>query len=224
MSFDTKDDLIRLEPLLRDGLKPDCLPLGAIMALVSVGRFEALKHILRSLLETGWNPSTLQEILLQSHLFGGFPRAIGGLQIFDGLARDRGLNPHRFCKKNRGPSGAHRLRRGKNLFQKVYGPNTRAVLKSLHSIHPQYDRWILEDAYGRVLSRPFLSARTRELCAVAALTVMGIPKPLRSHIMGAIRLGASPEEVEGMIHGMMALVERKKIHLALEILKGLDLK
>jgi 4-carboxymuconolactone decarboxylase len=110
------------------------------------------------------------------------------------------------------------------LFRKVYRHNARAVLNSLHALHPLYDRWVLEDAYGRVLSRSLLAGRTRELCAVAALTVSGVPQQLRSHIMGAIHLGARPEEVEGMIRSMEALEDGKKIHVALEILTGLNLK
>ena len=101
---------------------------------------------------------------------------------------------------------------------------TDSVLKTLDLLSPHYDRWVLEDAYGRVLSRPFLSGKTRELCAVGALTVTGGTKQLSSHIKGALHMGARSDEVKGMIRNMEALTENKKINVALEILATLDLK
>jgi alkylhydroperoxidase/carboxymuconolactone decarboxylase family protein YurZ len=91
-------------------------------------------------------------------------------------------------------------------------------------LHPHYDRWVLEDAYGRVLSRPFLPLKVRELCAVAALTVSGVPMQLRSHIMGAFHQGARHDEVDGIIRNMQILTDTKKIDDAIEILGTMDLK
>ena len=91
------------------------------------------------------------------------------------------------------------------------------VRGTLRTFHPAYDQWILEDAYGRVLSRPGLTGLTRELCAVAALTVTGAPSQLRSHIMGAFHLGAAPKDIQTMIRWMAPLTDKKKIDDALEI-------
>lgn len=223
ISSSTKNHHMRLKLLLREDLDPGCIPLGAVLALVSIGEFDALDFYLNSLLDRGLHPSDIHEILLQSHLFAGFPRAITGLEIFVRSLRNHGLDLKEF-RNMEGHKREKRRHRGRKLFEKVYRNNAKAVLKSLRSLYPRYDRWVLEDAYGRVLSRPFLPGKVRELCAVAALTVTGGPRQLRSHIMGAVNMGAHAGEVERVIRSMDALVSSKKIDDALEILAELDLK
>lgn len=222
-SRSTKNHRVRLKLLLREDLDPDCIPLGAVLALVSISEFDTLEFYLNFLLDRGLHPSDIHEILLQSHLFAGFPRAITGLEIFVRSLRNQGLDLRDF-RNMESHKREKRLRRGRKLFEKVYRNNAKAVLKSLRSLSPQYDRWVLEDAYGCVLSRPFLSGKVRELCAVAALTVTGGPRQLRSHIMGAVNVGAHAGEVENVIRSMDALVSGKKIDDALEIMAELDLK
>ena len=65
--------------------------------------------------------------------------------------------------------------------------------------HPELAEWILDDGYGRVLSRPGLSIRERELIVVAVLSALRLPKQLESHVRGALRVGATPREVAAML-------------------------
>lgn len=51
--------------------------------------------------------------------------------------------------------------------------------------------YVLDGMYERSV----LDQKTRELCAVAALTVLDRPGPLKDHIKGALRHGASNAEV-----------------------------
>jgi 4-carboxymuconolactone decarboxylase len=51
--------------------------------------------------------------------------------------------------------------------------------------------YVLDGMY----TREVLDQRTRELCAVAALTVLDRPPQLKDHIKGALRNGASIQEV-----------------------------
>ena len=65
-------------------------------------------------------------------------------------------------------------------------------LRRLDSVWADMFRdYVLEGMY----TRDVLDHRTRELCAVAALTVLGRPGPLRDHIKGALRHGATTSEV-----------------------------
>jgi 4-carboxymuconolactone decarboxylase len=66
----------------------------------------------------------------------------------------------------------------------------------MEALHPELAWWILDDGYGRVLSRPGLTGRERELLAVAALAVLpGAGLQLDSHERGARRFGATAGEV-----------------------------
>ncbi len=89
--------------------------------------------------------------------------------------------------------------RGATLFRAIYGSASDAVLARLDAVAIGFSAWVLEDAYGRVLSRAGLSARQRELLAIAALTALDCPAQLKSHLRGALRLGARPEEVTALL-------------------------
>jgi 4-carboxymuconolactone decarboxylase len=204
-------------------IEPACTPLGALLALVALGDFERFESFLKAVLDKGLDTGDIHEILLQSHLFSGFPRAICALQIFEAEVRRRKLDPSRDVQEGHSEEKADKLERGMELFKRVYRNNTDNVLDTLNALHAGYAQWVLEDAYGRVLSRRQLSGRIRELCAVAALTVSGVPKQLRSHIMGAMNLGAEAKEVEQIIQHMALVADGKKIDDALEILAQLHL-
>lgn len=51
--------------------------------------------------------------------------------------------------------------------------------------------YVLEGMYTRTV----VDQKTRELCAVAALTVLDRPGPLKDHMKGALRHGATKPEV-----------------------------
>lgn len=52
---------------------------------------------------------------------------------------------------------------------------------------------------GRLYSREVISQKQRELCAVASLTVLDKPNELRAHIIAAMNVGASEQEVAEVI-------------------------
>ena len=93
---------------------------------------------------------------------------------------------------------ARRMAAGTRTIAAVYGPLTPALRAALRGLHPALERWIVEHAYGRVLSRPGLGLRARELVTVALLAQGGWERQLAGHLVGARRAGASPREVAAM--------------------------
>jgi len=58
---------------------------------------------------------------------------------------------------------------------------------------------VLDHVFGNLYARDVLTQRERELCAVAALCVLSRTNELKSHIIAALRAGASKEEVAEVI-------------------------
>ena len=56
---------------------------------------------------------------------------------------------------------------------------------------------------GRLYSREVLSQKQRELCAVAALTVLNREDELRLHVHAARNVGATREEIAEVIFQML---------------------
>ncbi len=71
-------------------------------------------------------------------------------------------------------------------------------LRVVEEASPDFAAWILEFAYGDVFSRPGLDLKSRELVIIAALVTLGVPTfqgQLESHILGALRAGATRTEI-----------------------------
>ncbi|HET9985361.1 MAG TPA: carboxymuconolactone decarboxylase family protein [Longimicrobiales bacterium] len=130
----------------------------------------------------------VEEALLQSHLFLGYPTALRAL----GLWRERSGRPASAASTD-GP--ADWRARGEAVCAQVYGGAYERLRENVARLHPDVERWMVEDGYGRVLGRPGLDLRRRELCIVAMLAGLAAPQQLHSHLRGALNVGASPEDV-----------------------------
>ena len=67
---------------------------------------------------------------------------------------------------------------------------------NIRELHPALDAWMIVEGYGKVLSRPGLDLKRRELCIVAACAVLGQERQLHSHLHGALNAGATTAEVD----------------------------
>ena len=81
--------------------------------------------------------------------------------------------------------------------------NGEGVYQLWHKFDPELARHIAMFFTGRLYAREVLSQKQRELCAVAALTVMQCLEELRIHIDAALNVGASKAEVAEVIFQML---------------------
>ena len=77
----------------------------------------------------------------------------------------------------------------------MYGSAYAKLVPAVAVLHPDLMAWMLEEGYGRVLSRPGLSGRERERITVAVLAACGWRRQLVSHLVGAVRLGVARAQV-----------------------------
>lgn len=154
-----------------------------------------LEARVRAALEAGAATAWLDELVLAGVLFAGFPR---GLVYAAAL---RNVAPHR---ADGGDATEYErwqewARRGEATCRTIYGPNYQKLRENVQKLHPVLDAWIVVDGYGRILSRPALDLRRRELCSVAMLVPQDTPRQLHSHLRGALNAGASKEEVQSVL-------------------------
>lgn len=97
---------------------------------------------------------------------------------------------------------SERYERGLKKFNEVDGEAGARIIELLQDISPDLCRYTIEFAFGDIYSRPGLDLKSRELTAVAVLTVLGNAVPeLKVHINGALNVGCSRQEiVEVIIH------------------------
>ena len=130
----------------------------------------------------------LEETGLMLVLYAGFPAALEAMRaLYDTW-------PGQASRSQEGGLGEWRSR-GEALCARVYGPVYGRLTTRVRELHPDLAAWMVDTGYGRVLSRPGLDARERELLTVAVLAATRRPRQLVSHLLGAWRLGASGVEL-----------------------------
>jgi len=93
-----------------------------------------------------------------------------------------------------------RYEKGLNLMREMVGAEQAdAVVARFRELHPDFERFVMEFVMGDLYAREGLDLKTRLLCTVSALTVMGRQEQLRIHIQRAVGAGASQQEVEEVI-------------------------
>jgi len=174
-----------------------------ISLLGATGKLRELGEALKEASNDGVTPDTMKEALLETYLFVGYPRAINALrtlrdtlgfgnpEALDGLS-STDLDPDELERK------------GLELMELIYGRSLPSLLSNMKEIHADLARWMVIEGYGKVLSRPGLSVKTRELCVVAILRAMDCTPQLEAHMKGAVNAGAD----EGEISHTLELADR----------------
>lgn len=79
--------------------------------------------------------------------------------------------------------------------QAIFGAQEDRILNRLAALDPDLMAYIRDFAYDTVYERPGLDLRTKELLACVLLVSLGSPDELRTHLRGALRAGATEQEV-----------------------------
>ena len=153
-----------------------------VSATLASGREEALRSALADAAQTA-DQVQVEEALLQSYLFLGYPAALSGLALW----REVGPPARAGASPDDWPGWA---RRGAALCRRVYSTRHGELRDNIRRLHPDMERWMVVEGYGKVLGRPGLAPQVREYCVVALLAVAGAGPQLYSHLRGALNLGA----------------------------------
>ncbi|MFQ5793272.1 MAG: carboxymuconolactone decarboxylase family protein [Acidobacteriota bacterium] len=93
-------------------------------------------------------------------------------------------------------AGSERYQQGAAKMKELFGHEPRPS-----TLHEDFHRITVENLFGNVWCRPGLELRERSLITLAALTVLGRERQLRTHLRGALNIGMSREKInEVMIH------------------------
>ena len=148
----------------------------------------------------GVSGSWIEELILQSYLFCGFPRSLNAMREWRRLTGQHELPPIEEQDQDEW------RRRGEATCARVYGQMYDRLRVNIRALHPELDDWMIVEGYGKVLSRPALDLPRRELCIVAACAASAQARQLHSHLHGAINVGAAPEVVTEAIDSLAGLV------------------
>lgn len=97
-----------------------------------------------------------------------------------------------------------RYQRGWEKLGEINADARRSLLEAVEGVAPDLARYVIEFAFGDVLSRPGLDLRAREIATVAALTALGNAEPqLSAHLHSALAVGCTRTELVEVIVQMV---------------------
>lgn len=188
---------------------PGLRALVRLSAAVALGADEGLDPYLETAREEA-DPREVEEALLQSYLFLGYPAALNAL---DAWRRVSGREAPRWA----GGGWEEWAERGPEVCRRVYGSTYPGLRENIGRLSPEMDRWMVEEGYGKVLGREGMALWRRECCIAAILAVLGTAPQLRSHLRGALRTGAEPEVVDQVVEVALELVPEHRRDRAREV-------
>ena len=97
-----------------------------------------------------------------------------------------------------------RYEKGKKTIEGIQERSVEEIFKDFEDIAPDLSRFVIEFPYSEIYTREELDLKTREICTVAALTVLGTIPQLKDHINAALNVGNSPAEIVEIIMQMSA--------------------
>ena len=168
-----------------------------LAAVVSGGTEQAIRDEMSSAhghVEAAW----VEELLLQSYLFAGFPRALNAMREW------RRYEPEVASPEPSDPETARAD--GAATCSAVYGSMYERLRQNIRALHPLLDEWMITEGYGKVLSRPALDLGRRELCIVAACAASGQDRQLHSHLHGAMNVGVRTSVIDETLDALADLL------------------
>ena len=165
------------------------------------------------------HPDDIEELLLQTYLFAGFPRTINAFFTWQVWASRDGRE--RGTRRLESSDGSDLRERGEALCRLVYGDHYEPLRIRLNRLHPEIAEWTLVEGYGKVLGRAGPPGPDRrELAAVGALIALDARRQLGSHLRGAVHVGVPPDVLAQAALAVAAEWGRES--MVEEMLAGLD--
>lgn len=160
-----------------------------LAAVVATCDERAVRAVLARATADTTPPLWVEEVLLQSYMFAGFPRALNAMREWRRISGRPAP-----ADDPDGEAGDYRDR-GEATCAEVYGRFYPKLRVNVRALHPALDRWMVETGYGQVLGRPGLSLGLRELCIVGVCAAAAQERQLQSHLHGALHVGVAPAAV-----------------------------
>jgi 4-carboxymuconolactone decarboxylase len=169
-----------------------------LAAVISAGTEQAMREEMSS--AHGRVPAAwVEELILQSYLFAGFPRALNAMREW------RRYEPEVATSSESNDAETVRAD-GVATCSAVYGSMYDRLRQNIRGLHPLLDEWMITEGYGKVLSRPALGLGRRELCVVAACAASGQDRQLHSHLHGAVNVGVPSSVIDQSLSALSDLL------------------
>ena len=203
-------------------LDPKVVALVRLSARIARGGEEAMRQGCIECVGAEVPVLWVEELLLQSYLFCGFPRTLNATREWRRISGVSAPAVSAESARDSATSGEEYQRwraRGEATCAIVYGEFYAKLRHNIVALHPELDEWMIVEGYGKILSRPGLALSLRELCIVAACVAASQERQLHSHLHGSLNAGVPAADVRKSLHALQGVVADDDLHRALLLLE-----
>lgn len=179
-----------------------------ISAYASAGDLQNLSTAINKALDNKMTINEINEILIQSYAYCGFPRSLNAISTFINVVKERkskgikdiqGQSPKVLTSKdNKGEIGT-------KTREELAGGKTKAAWQTFA---PGIEQYLLEHLFADIFARGVLTHQERELATVSFLSVIkGAEPQLNAHINMAKNTGLSGDKLNYAVNYAQFITE-----------------
>ena len=171
-----------------------------ISAYASAGDLENLSDVLNKALDNKMTINEINEILIQSYAYCGFPRSLNAISTFINVVNDRKAKGIKVL-----PANANKAQIGETTREQLAGGKTKAAWQTFA---PGIEQYLLEHLFADIFARGVLTHQERELATVSFLSVIkGAEPQLNAHINMAKNTGLSGDKLNYAVNYAQFITE-----------------
>lgn len=200
MTLDTTDGTMLPSSPMLTTLDDETRALVRLAAVLTAGSEAVMRDALSAASSTVrhvW----IEELILQTYLFAGFPRALNSAREWRRISGDAAPAHDEGDTYDAAAWEA----RGLATCSAVYGTLYERLRPNIRALHPSLDTWMIVEGYGKVLGRPQLDLGRRELCIIAACAAAAQDRQLHSHLIGALNVGVTASVISAALESLESL-------------------
>lgn len=203
---------------------PEQKRIVSIAALTAKGNLSLLKEELHEGLEAGLTISRIQEILVHTYAYCGFPRSIRGLQTFMEVLDERkarGIKDAAGTQASAANREQDKYTRGKKVLAELTGTRQPDSLSGYSAFAPVIDTFLKEHLFSDIFERDVLTYAERELATISVIAAIGDAEPmLRSHLSISLHMGITSAQLQQFADIIQSTIGRKAARSARTVLNG----
>ena len=178
--------------------------MATISALTVLGREPQLRNHVRNALSVGITKEQVAEVILHMMTHGGVPSTLNALRIAGEVFDERPDLPYNPEPIAPASTAEERFKQAATVRRQVYGEGgPRPVLRREEVYDRENSIQNIGYIFGTLWGRSTLDLKSRIICTLSALMVLGREPQIPNHVKAALNLGLTKEQImEVLLHLM----------------------
>ena len=176
----------------------------AVASYTGKGDLEHLRRAFVQALEAGMTINEINEVLIHTYAYCGFPRSLRAIQTCMQVVDTRkanGINDTIGREASTATNNKNRYELGRDVLAEISGTPADAPKTGYAVFAPTIERFLKEHLFADLFERDLLTYRERELATVSILAGVGGVEPMfRSHAAICLHLGITAEQLSALLN------------------------